>query len=106
MVQPGLRGKLAMPGFGVAHAGALAVKIFTVGLKLLGSSSEPTLIATTVGIALSNERIGDPQSAQKPRLTLLPLSAVTSKCFNCPLVNLKAALGTKTTGANAPPVAC
>jgi hypothetical protein len=47
-------------------------------LKTLGSSRLPALIVITPGKPLVAPTTGEPQVGQKPRRTVLPLSAFTS----------------------------
>lgn len=61
-----------------AHSGALERYRFTTGLNALVSSRLPTRIAA-ISLSISGWlTIDTPQSAQKPRRTLLPLSAMRS----------------------------
>ena len=74
------------------------------GLNRLGSSRVDGFMPITSGIASNSENNGVPQVAQKPRLMVLPLSAVTSKYRGSPLTIFTVAFGTPNTEAIAVPL--
>src|SRR4029450_3471080 len=75
-----------------------------VGLYRLGSSRLPAVIIARSGIALVFPNRLEPHSGQKPRLSVLPLSAFLSWDFTAPVTS-SAAAGNPMSGSYAPPLA-
>ena len=93
-------------GFIWSHGCASDVHTSTCGLNQLGSSKLAVLIATNWGTESGLTTIGEPQSGQKPRRVLPPISLGEAWKRSEPCKSLKASVGTMTKDENGPPLDC
>ncbi|HZO01222.1 MAG TPA: hypothetical protein VFB93_08495 [Burkholderiales bacterium] len=77
-----------------AHGRALLVQMFAVTFITGASSSVPMRTDVVSGVRSRGLKRGEPQSPQKKRCSVRPLSAVTEKRLDVPCVMRKAELGT------------
>ncbi len=93
-------------GFIWSHGCASDVHTSICGLNQLGSSKLAVLIATNWGTESGLTTIGEPQSGQKPRRVLPPISLGEACKRSEPCKSLKASVGTMTKDENGPPLDC
>ena len=91
-------------GFIWSHGCASDVHTSTCGLNQLGSSKLAVLIATNWKTASGLTTIGEPQSGQKPRRVLPPISLGEAWKRSEPCKSLKASVGTMAKDENGPPL--
>ena len=106
LVYAGYFSNFGNAGFIWSHGCASDVHTSTCGLNQLGSSKLAVLIATNWGTESGLTTIGEPQSGQKPRRVLPPISLGEAWKRGEPCKSLKASVGTMTKDENGPPLDC